>query len=94
MTLLELQNMRCIVRLMFERGDRKFDVWSLLYFKDNTFFAHYNRSTLAEFNHEFADVVHKIAPEYNCRHVTTLERNPEIYVYEDIPKMSEFGLTR
>lgn len=86
LTLLERNNMRSIVYLMFERGDRRFDIWTLPDFKDNTFFARYNSSKLTEFDDEFVEIIYNIAPEYNCQYAYTLQRYPGIHVYEDITK--------
>lgn len=83
LTLLERNNMRSIIYLMFERGDRRFDIWTLSDFKDNTFFEHYNRSQLTNFDDEFVELINNIAPEYKCQYSYTLERYPGIHVYEN-----------
>lgn len=92
LTLLERNNMRSIVYLMFEQGKRQFDIWTLPDFKDNTFFVRYNRSKLTEFDQEFVEIIDEIAPDYKCRYVTTLQRYPGIHVYEDsTKKISSFA---
>lgn len=48
--------------------DRRFDIWTLPDFKDNTFFEHYKRSQLTEFDDEFVELINEISSEYNCKY--------------------------
>lgn len=84
LTPLESQNLQSIIRMMFEQGVRHFDIWELPIFPDNTFFEYYDTNRLTHFDDEFEVILKKIAPEYHCQYIHTLQRYPGIYVFKDI----------